>query len=311
VTPLRLAVVGAGPMGRLHARAIARRSERIGDCVLGYVVDRNLSRSESVAEEFGGQAVESLDGCWGEVDGAVVAVPTRSHGDVTRALLEHAVDVLVEKPMCATLTEAREVARLALDHGRILAVGHVEWFNATLRDAVRRAGTPRRIEVVRLNPRTDRGLDIDVVQDFMLHDLDWVGRIVRDDLVDVEASGRMVVNRQLDEAEADLLFASGIRARLRVSRVHSQRTRSVRIEGSDATVDVDLLEHPEAGAHEPTKARNDGIEPLDAEWADFLDACRSRKTPENDAAVGIAAIEMVERVRAAIAQRTPRGGGES
>jgi predicted dehydrogenase len=200
---------------------------------------------------------------------------------------------------------------LALDHGRILAVGHVEWFNARLRDAVRRAGTPRRIEVVRSNPRTDRGLDIDVVQDFMLHDLDWVARIVRDDLVDVEASGRMVVNRQLDEAEADLLFASGIRVRLRVSRVDSQRTRSVRIEGSDATVDVDLLEPSEAGAHEPAKARNDGIEPLDAEWADFLDACRSRKTPENDAAVGIAAIEMVERVRTAIAQRTPRGGGGS
>ena len=269
--------------------------------MLRCVVDRNLSRSESVAEEFGGQAVESLDGCWGEVDGAVVAVPTRSHGDVTRALLEHAVDVLVEKPMCATLTEAREVARLALDHGRILAVGHVEWFNAQLRDAVRRAGTPRRIEVSRFSPRTDRGLDIDVVQDFMLHDLDWIARIVRDDIVGIEASGRAVVNPQLDEAEANLLFASGCRAQLRASRVHSERTRHVRIEGSEATVDVDLLEDRVYAAHDEAKTGDPVVEPLDAEWADFLGACRIRTPPQNDAAVGIAAIELVERVRTAIA----------
>jgi len=202
--------------------------------------------------------------------------------------------------MFATLAEARDVVQLALDRERILAVGHVEWFNAQLRDAVRRAGTPRRIEVSRLNPRTDRGLDIDVVQYFMLHDLDWVARIVRDDIVGIEASGRVVVNQQLDEAEANLLFASGCRAQLRASRVHSERTRHVRIEGSEATVDVDLLEDRGYGANDQAKIRDPGVEPLDAEWADFLSACRSRKPPQNDAAVGIAAIEMVERVRAAI-----------
>lgn len=305
---MRLAVVGAGPMGRLHARAISRRAARQGDCVLARVVDRNLERGERVAAEFGGRAADTLDACLDQVDAAVVAVPTRSHGGVTRTFLERGVDVLVEKPIFATAGEAREIVQLALDRGCILSVGHVEWFNAKLRDALRRAGTPRRIEVERLNPRSDRGLDIDVVQDFMIHDLDWVSRSMRDDVVEVTARGRAVSNEALDEVVADLRFATGSCARLYASRVHSKRVRTVRIEGNEATVEVDLLAAAEIDARDRGGFRDEEIEPLDAEWADFLAACRSREAPENDGAVGVAAIEMVERVRRAVTQSAEGSG---
>ncbi len=298
--PIRLAVIGAGPMGRLHARAISRRAARFGDCVLANVVDRNLASSERLTEEFGGTALDALEACWGEVDGAVVAVPTHLHGEVARPFLERGVDVLVEKPMFSTLSEAREIVRMARTGGRILGVGHVEWFNPRLRDAVHRAGVPRRIEVVRSSPSNRRGLDIDVVQDFMLHDLDWVSRIVRDEIVEIVAWGRAVENEGLDEAEAEISFASGCRTRLRASRVDSGRERKITIEGRHATVEVDLLEEQIDDTPGHTRAREEWSEPLDAEWADFLAACRSRKAPENDGTVGLAALELVERVRRAI-----------
>lgn len=298
--PLRLAVVGAGVMGRLHARAISRRAERVGDCLLSWVVDRHAGRSQAVAEEYGGRAGESLEVLRGQVDAAVVAVPTHSHDEVTRALLEWGIDVLVEKPMSATSSEARSTLALARARDRVLAVGHVEWYNPALREAIRRAGSPRSIEVERLNPRSDRGLDIDVVSDFMLHDLDWVARVVRDELVGIEASGRAVGGDGLDEARAELVFASGCRARLRASRVHPERIRRARIEGTDATVDVDLLSASPVEACLRTNGAAVSVEPLDAEWADFIDACVRRREPDNGASVGIAAIEMVERVRRAI-----------
>lgn len=306
MSALRIAVVGAGSMGRLHSRAIARRAERFGDCVLSRIVDRNLERSQCVADEFGGRAVDSLDACRGEVDVAAVAVPTRSHAEVTRTLLEWGVDVLVEKPMFANLSEATDIVQFALERRRILGVGHVEWYNTRLREAARRAGIPRVIEVERLSPSSDRGLDIDVVQDFMLHDLDWVTRIVGGEIVEVEAFGRVVVSEQLDEAEAILHFASGCRAHLRASRVHTTRSRRVRIEGSEETVEVDLFEKNRESSLQPPCSNALEIEPLDAEWDDFLRACQSRKAPENDGAVGISAIAMVERVRDAIAHHVER-----
>ena len=315
MTPLRLAVIGAGPMGRLHARAIGRRAARSGDCVLTSVVDRNLSRSAGVAAEFGGRAAQSLESCWDEIDAAVVAVPTRSHAAVTRRMLERGLDVLVEKPMFASVTEAEEMLGLARDRGCILGVGHVEWYNAALQDAVARAGKPIRIEAERFNSQSDRGLDIDVIQDFMLHDLDWITRIVGSEIIDIQASGRTVVNGLLDEAEADLEFASGCHARLRASRVHEKRMRRVRIEGVLSTVEIDLLE--EAGSRQEvgTQLRSqpglETLEPLDAEWADFLAACRSREAPENDAAVGLRAVEQVERVRQAILRSTGESDHEN
>lgn len=298
MSAIRLAVVGAGAMGRLHARAIARRAQRFGDCVLAVIVDRHVGRSERVAAEFGGFASDSLDALRDGVDAAVVAVPTHAHDEIARALLRAGLDILIEKPMSTSALEARSIEELARSQGRVLGVGHVEWYNPQLREAIRKAGAPRRIDVERLNPGIERGLDIDVVQDFMLHDLDWIARIVADELVEVSAHGRAIVNDAIDEAEAELRFAKGCRARLRASRVHSERVRSVEIEGAEATVRVDLL--PAQTAIAPAAEWAEVLEPLDAEWADFLEACRSREAPENDALVGIAAIELVERVRGAI-----------
>ncbi len=304
-------VVGAGAMGRLHARAIRRRATERGDCELVAVVDRHPARSRRVVDEFGGEARTSLPCGSNEADAAIVGVPASGHVDVARTLIARGLDLLVEKPLAPSAEGARELARLARTHERVLQVGHVEWYDPTWRAATARAGTVRRIEVDRLQPRADRGLDLDVVQDFMLHDLDWVSRWLGDAITHVEAAGRCVAHDRIDEAEVLLRFAAGAEARLRASRVAKERVRRIRIEGARATVEADLLTGALSARSDDDDAEDAGAdpaarqhEPLDHQWADFLHACRTRAAPENDAAAGVAAVELVERVQRAISAST-------
>ena len=183
---MRVVVVGAGPMGRLHARAVARRAAEIGDCRLAGVLDRHTARSERVASEFGAPPLSVGDF---EAEAAIVAVPTGEHAGVAGPLLDRGIDVLVEKPMTGTAKGARSLLERARSTGRILAVGHTEWWNPVWARALDAAGKPERIRVERFHPPTDRGLDIDVVQDFMLHDLDCVRRRFDGTLTSISATG--------------------------------------------------------------------------------------------------------------------------
>jgi predicted dehydrogenase len=296
---IRVGIVGAGPMGLLHARTVARFSEQGKACVLTAVVDHHDGRADAVAQEFGARASSDLEAGLVDVDAVIVCVPTSAHFSVTELLLERDLDVLVEKPLAGSVAEGLRLGILARERGCILQVGHVEWYNQGWRAAAKLAGKPRSIEVERLNPPGDRGLDIDVVQDFMLHDLDWVTRFLGEEVVELEAEGRCVMNDKLDEAEAMLRFHSGCQVRLRASRVYSERRRRVRIEGSEGAATADLLTRRVKGSG---STGDPGLDPLEAQWTDFLESLRSREDPKTDAAVGVAALEIVDRVRESIVQ---------
>lgn len=296
-TATRVAIIGAGPMGRLHARTISRVAKNDESCVLSRVMDHHPGRAQTIAAEFGATASADLEEAIRDVDAVVVCVPTSAHFSLTADLLERGLDVLVEKPLAASVAEAKELAVLADSRSRILQVGHVEWYNQGWRDAARKVGIPTKIEVERLNPPSDRGLDVDVVADFMLHDLDWVTRLMNEEVVSVCASGRCVVNEKYDEAEAELIFQSGCRARLRASRISREQRRFVRIFGKGGSASADLLLRcaPDSSATGEANA-----DPLEAQWRDFLRSVRSREAPEADAQVGVAALQVVARVREAI-----------
>jgi predicted dehydrogenase len=286
-------------MGRLHARTVARSAEQGESCVLTVVVDHHDGRAEAVAKEFGARASNDLEAVLSQLDAVIVCVPTSGHFSMTKFLLEQELDVLVEKPLAGSVAEGLRLGILARERGCILQVGHVEWYNQGWREAAKQAGKPQSIEVERFSPPSDRGLDIDVVQDFMLHDLDWVTRFLGEEVVALEASGRCVMNDKLDEAEANLRFYSGCQVRLRVSRVDSERRRRVQIEGSEGTSTADLLVQTGNGAGSASGPKRD---PLEAQWADFLESLQSRKDPMADAAVGVAALQIVDRVRESIVQ---------
>lgn len=302
----RIGIVGAGPMGRLHARTVSARAGREGDCTLSAVMDRNPERAGLLAEEFGGRACAALDALADEVDAAIVCVTTAVHHRMAVALLEAGVDLLVEKPLAATVEEGEQLAELARARGRILQVGHVEWYNPGWREALRAAGTPHAIAVERLNPPSERGLDLDVVQDLMIHDLDWVSRWLGEPIVELEAEGRCVASDRLDEARARLRFRSGCRVELRASRVHPERRRRVHVEGSRGAGSADLLA---AGTPLASSTPTEKSAPLERQWSAFLDALRRRTAPDSDAGVGVAALRLVDQVRAAIADGAARAQG--
>lgn len=291
---LRVAVIGAGPMGRLHARTVSQSAARDGDCVLAAIVDRHVARAAQLARAHRVAALDDLRRLC-DVDAAIVAVPTAAHVDTALALAESGFDLLVEKPLARSAAEGMRLVERAEALGRILQVGHVEWYNPSWRTALARVGSPRRIRIRRLHPVSERGLDIDVVQDLMLHDLDWVTRTFGGDAELLEARGSARAGRDLDEAEVRLRLRSGCVAELRASRVHATRERWLEIEGSEGTAAVDLQ-----AASVPENEASDELDPLGLQWRAFVAAVATREPPANDGRVGVAALAWVERVRAAI-----------
>src|SRR5258708_27738950 len=122
---IRVGVVGAGEFGRNHARGY----REIDGVELVGVLDQNAARAEAIAQEFGTRAFKRIEDLQGTVDAVTVAVPTVAHSEVGCRLMEMGIDVLVEKPMAASLAEADALLETARRRQRILQVGHVERFN--------------------------------------------------------------------------------------------------------------------------------------------------------------------------------------
>jgi predicted dehydrogenase len=241
VKPLRIAVVGAGHMGRSHARKVAALAQSDPRLALASVVDRDLARARGLGAELGASATADAREAFSGADAAIVAVPTRAHHDLARAALELGLDVLVEKPMAATLAEAEAMLELAVQRGRVLQVGHLEWFNPALRELRGKIAEPRYVEAHRIGPHPERGSDVDVVRDLMIHDLDILQQILGEEPDTIEATGAAVVGSQLDVANARLGFASGAVANLTASRVSRTARRRMRFFSREGCVSLDFL----------------------------------------------------------------------
>ncbi len=304
----RVAIIGVGAFGRNHAR-VYRRLEQQGEPVtLVGVVDSNSSRAAAAAREFGGQVFPSLESLRGRVDAASVAVPTSDHLAVSRALMQMGVELLIEKPLAGTISDADEIAAIAQHTRRMVQVGHLERFNPAVRATVPLVTTPMFFEVHRLSVFTPRSLDIDVVLDLMIHDLDIVLSFVNSPLKEVRAVGLPILTPKVDIANVRLEFASGCVANLTASRVSTERVRKLRFFQPRQYISIDYSRQdvlvfsldPELAARTQSTAAlaqaaaargepsspNPGIavnkpavvseEPLQAELRSFIHAVRTR-----------------------------------
>src|SRR5262245_35913772 len=171
--PIRTAVIGVGVFGRNHARVLSEL-QKAGATELVAVCDANPERAAEIAMEFRCQAFTSLDQLLAktELHAAVVSVPTVHHLATASALMEAGIDVLIEKPVAASLAETDELIRIAQQSNRVAMVGHLERFNPAVRAALPLLTQPMFYEVHRLSVFTPRSLDVDVVLDLMIHDID-------------------------------------------------------------------------------------------------------------------------------------------
>lgn len=232
---LRIAVVGAGHLGRIHARLAAGSS----DLQLAAVVDTLETAREAVATEFGAQPLADYRDLFGLVDAAIVSTPTSNHFQVAGELLRGGVHVLVEKPITTTVDEANQLVALAKQSQLTLQVGHVERFNPAFTSVETKLFEPKFIEARRLSGFTFRSTDVGVVADLMIHDVDLVLNLAKSPVEKVEAIGISVMGEHEDMVNARLHFASGCVANLTASRVSytNQRTMQVFTSQCCATID--------------------------------------------------------------------------
>jgi len=308
VSPLRLAVIGVGHMGRLHAAKVSALAADDSSVVLVGVADPDADRVAEIAEESGTRAVLDFRDLLAEIDAAIVAVPTVNHYEVVSEVLCAGVDALIEKPIAATLPEAEKLLTLSRDGGRILQVGHLEWFNAAMREVAASIRRPRFVESHRLGPFPGRATDVDVVRDLMIHDLDVVQRLVGEEPDRIEAVGVPVITDRVDIANARIGFPGGCVANLTASRVSLKQMRRIRFFQREGYFSIDFLEQAVLIARREESGPNgrpeidlqqlkiDPEDALSSQLHSFIEAVRSRSVRAGAAHEGLAALRTALRV---------------
>lgn len=223
--PLKVAVIGAGHLGKIHARIL----KALPAFELVAVVDPSESQRREVAEAYGAWPCVHFGEILGRVDAAVVATPTRKHHEVGVQLLQHGIHTFIEKPLAASVVEADELVQVAREHGAVLQTGHVERYNPAFLHVQDECIEPKYIEASRTSAFKFRSTDIGAVLDLMIHDIDLVLSLVRSPLKHVAAVGVSVFGQYEDIANARLQFENGCVANLNASRASYEAIRSMQV----------------------------------------------------------------------------------
>jgi predicted dehydrogenase len=322
-------VIGVGTFGRNHARVYHQLAREGMPVRLVGVVDPDTARADAVAREFGCRgfgSIEQLTVTHSEVQAASVAVPTSQHLNAARQLMEAGIDVLIEKPLAASLAEADDLIRLAQRMGRIGQVGHLERFNPAVRATIPVITRPMFFEVHRLSVFTPRSLDVDVVLDLMIHDLDIVLSFVNSSVKEIRAVGLPILSGKVDIANVRLEFESGCVANFTASRVSTERVRKLRFFQPKQYVSLDygrqdvLVFSVGQGDGSATPSVNPqiqmakppttGEEPLHAELKSFLESVQRRSRPTVTLEDGRRALAVALDIIASISEHGRRVGLE-
>ena len=309
---VRVAVVGAGDFGRNHARVY----RELVDAELIGIVDTNPERARKIASEFSTEIIPDIESLVDRVDAVSVAVPTIEHTRIGCRLLELGIDVLVEKPMAASLAEADALITAAARGGRVLQIGHLERFNPGIVAVMPVVNRPLYFEVHRLGVFTPRSLDIDVVYDVMIHDLDILLALVDAPVLDIKAIGIPVLTDKVDIAHVRLDFENGAVANITASRVSTERVRKLRFFQQHEYISVDFTRQDALRVRvvEPgpqpkfdfTTLPAEREEPLRAELRAFLNSVRTRRVPMVDGVAGRRALQLADQVMAGILEHGRR-----
>ena len=234
---MRIAVVGAGHMGRIHLEKLSAME----DVQVSGVVDVDPGAQEGVGGGKSFPYFRDYRDVAGLADGVVVATPTESHFEIGKAFLENGSHLFMEKPVTSTPEEARELIDLARKKGCIFQVGHLERFNPVFAMAAGNVEKPLYIEAVRVSPFTGRSTDVTVTLDLMIHDIDLVLSVAKGKVKEVRAQGFPFLSEKLDMVNARVEFENGCVANLTASRVGTGRERRIAIFEGGRYYSADLL----------------------------------------------------------------------
>jgi len=267
------------------------------------VVDADPERAAQAAAEHNCLTFATLGELEGNIDAAVVAVPTSFHAQVGCELLASGIDVLVEKPIAADLASARRLVDTATEYGRILQIGHLERFNPAVAALQKIRTIPLFFEIHRLSLFSPRSLDVDVVLDLMIHDLDIVLALTEAEPEEISAAGISILSDKVDIANARLSFPGGCIANLTASRVSTERVRKLRLFQPHQYISLDYQKQ-EAVAFTVGANQQIGFqplpvtkeEPLRLEIESFLEAVATRRRPVVSGEDGLRALEAARAI---------------
>lgn len=337
MTPIRLAVIGAGHLGRFHAKIAAQ----LDDVELVAVCDPLKESRQRVSQEVGCRPVADFREVVGQIDAAVLATPTFTHCDIGQQLIEEGLSLLVEKPLASTVAEAEQLLRCADRQGSILQVGHVERFNPAFTCVASKLKEPKYIEATRTSGYSFRSTDIGVVLDMMIHDLDIILALVDAPVTQVDALGISVLGDHEDMASVRLTFATGCVAQLTASRVSYEMRRTMQVTTTSCFASIDFakgqatlvapredvlkreLEFDEITAEDVAYWKKHMFEELlvkqvyhppqvnaiEQEQRDLVRAIQQRGTPQVDGLAGRNAVAVAELILDQIANHSWDGTG--
>ena len=299
----RVAVIGVGHLGSIHTKVYSR----LDNVKLIGVCDCNLETAIEVGKKYHAPSYSDYEDLFDKVDAVSIAVPTSLHYNIAKEFLSHNIHVLIEKPITKTLSEADELINIAKDRKLIIQVGHIERFNPAVLAIEPYLQKPKFIECQRLGPFHKRVKDVGVVLDLMIHDIDIVLGLLKEEVVNIEAVGLSTISDHEDVANVRLIFQDGTIADITASRVTKDVVRKMRIFQEDSYVSLDYVTQDAAIFRKTDdKIVKERIkikkkEPLKKELKSFIECVRTGKKPivsgiEGRRALQVA-LEIIEKIK--------------
>jgi len=278
---LKVGIVGVGHLGAIHAKVYTK----LDNVDLVGVCDCNLVRALEIGKKYHVKSYANYEDLFDKVDAASIVVPTSLHYKVAKEFLSHGIHVLIEKPITKTLSEADELIEIAKEKNLIIQVGHVERFNAAVMALEHFLKKPKFLECQRLGPFQKRVEDVGVVLDLMIHDIDIVLGLIKQEVASIEAVGLSTMSAHEDVANVRLTFEDGTIADITASRVTKDVVRKIRIFQEDSYITLDYVNQEvtifkKTGARiKKEKVKIKKAEPLNDELRSFVECVRTGKKP--------------------------------
>lgn len=297
-------MIGVGYLGNFHTE----KYTKLPNVELVGVVDANPLRAKEIAAKYHTNAFHSVDDILDRVDAVSIAVPTDQHYEVARKCLEQGIDVLIEKPITHKLWQAEALIDLAKERKCILQVGHLERFNPAIEKMKSSLTHPLFIECHRLHSFVQRGTEVDVVLDLMIHDLDIILDLVQSPVASLDAAGVNVMSDLIDIANVRLKFESGCVANVTASRISMKPMRKIRFFQEDCYVSCDF-QTAQVEIYRQVKKQNEKLpeitaetlslekkDALEEEIKSFLQAVQTRSRPRVSGEDALRALRLAQSI---------------
>ncbi len=301
---LKVAVVGAGHMGKIHLQKLLSME----DVQVVGVIDRDISLTEDISEKYRIPFFSDYLRMTGEIDCVIVASSTETHFEIAKLFLENKIHVFVEKPITSDVAEAASLIELAEKENLVLQVGHLERFNPAFKKAAPLIQNPVFVKACRTSNFTGRSSNIDVVLDLMIHDIDLVLSIAKSDVKNITSQGISFIGDTLDMVNTTIEFMNGFTAGLFASRIASQKERSLSVFEKDKNIYIDLLNgksifNIKKGDNniETSEYVSDKIDSVMEELLEFVSSIKGEKKPSVRGEDGLKALILANQIKENIA----------